>query len=175
MATTAIARSAVAWLLEHAKRRGPDAAKWIWENKEEAIRIATAVISAYKWTASKFDSVSATMAALERHLDYLAASADNERESRVASGWRRELEAIRQAFDLSRHAPTVAQRREERKQLKARLERMRVMVSGAVIDERMEDAGGPESRWAAEASSESSQAAGASGSAPDGTALGSAG
>ncbi|MGM1030262.1 MAG: hypothetical protein ACQEWM_10440 [Actinomycetota bacterium] len=148
-----MANMAVSWLTEFAKRRGPDIAKWIWENKKEALGIVAAMLAGFRWAAGRLDSTSATIDALEGHLDYLLESADNDSEARVASEWRRELGALRHAFDLARRAPSYAERKAERQRLKGQLERLRTKVSEAFVEERMEDLGGPSSRWAPEVTS----------------------
>jgi hypothetical protein len=121
-------------------------AKWIWEHKKEAAEIAVTVRPAVKWVVGKFRRN--TLAALSDQIDYLLESADDEAERRVAGDWRREIDVLRRGYELARHAPTRAKRRSERKHLDARLEQLRLLITDAYAEERIEDQGGPQSGWA---------------------------
>jgi len=110
------------WLSDHPE---------VWEGiKEQAAKLQTA-------TTHKPDGVLTAVGILREQVDYLAESADDAEEARLATDWAKRLDSCERAAQLLQ-APGST--RKDRKTLKKRVETLRSEIFTAYIEERGEDA-----------------------------------
>lgn len=103
----------------------------VWEGiKEQASRLQHAA-------TSRPDGVLTTVAVLREQVDYLAESADDEREAQQAKAWTKRLDSCERAAQLLK-APGATKK--DRKTLKKSVEELRSEIFAAYIEERGEDA-----------------------------------
>ena len=103
----------------------------VWEGvKEQAAKLQ-------KTTTNKPDGVLTTVGILREQVDYLAESADDAEEARLAKDWAKRLDSCEHAAQLLK-APGST--RQDRKKLKKRVEALRSEIFEAYIEELGEDA-----------------------------------
>lgn len=103
----------------------------VWEGiKEQAAKLQ-------RTSTSKPDGVLETVAVLREQVDYLAESADDEREAHQAKAWAKRLDSCEKAAQLLK-APGATKK--DRKTLKKSVEELRSEIFAAYIEEMGEDA-----------------------------------
>lgn len=112
-------------------------ARWLSTHPEvwEGIKEQTAKLQ--RATTNKPDGVLTTVAILREQVDYLAGSADDAEEERLAQDWAKRLDSCERAARLLK-APGAT--RQDRKKLKQTVEALRSEIFAAYIEERGEDA-----------------------------------
>ncbi|WP_193105881.1 hypothetical protein [Brachybacterium sp. FME24] len=116
------------------------AGRWVSANPEILARVKDQIAQLTTARTSTADGVLETISVLRGNVDYLANSADDERETHLAQDWAKRLDRCEQAALLLK-APGAP--RKERKALKKRIDALRSEIIAAFIAEQGEDAQSP--------------------------------
>lgn len=139
MANTAWIRPVLKWLGVALLKYGPEVWQWLRKNPDVADALQQQATRLKTSGGLSDEAMRGTLDALRDQVEYLRNSADDEGEATRATKWAAELTRLEHAVAVLGDDAA----KNERKRVRARIDRLRGKVLSAFLDEQIEDAGGP--------------------------------